>query len=79
MACGTPVITYDTTACAELVTEACGYVEQVGDLDAVYDDIMRIIESDIDYETNCRKFARDNFDKEKCINQTIEFYKELLN
>ena len=79
LACGAPVITYDTTACAELVTEACGYVEQIGDLDAVYNDIMKIIDSDIDYTTNCREFARDNFDKEKCLNQTIGFYKELLD
>ena len=79
LACGTPVITYDTTACTELVADNCGYIEKIGDIKAVYNDILNIIDSNIDYETNCRKFARDNFDKEKCLNQTIEFYKELLD
>lgn len=78
LACGTPVIAYDTTACPELVGEGCGYVEAIGDVEAVHRDILRIEASDRDYSGQCREFAVSNFTKETLLEKTIRFYQELL-
>lgn len=78
LACGTPVIAYKTTACTELVHEECGYVEQIGDINSVYKDILKIIEGKFDYTEACRSFAVNNFDKNDRLSDTVKLYKELL-
>lgn len=78
MACGTPVIAYNTTACPELVNSECGYIEEIGDIEAVYNDIMKLAGNKEKYSNSCRKFAEDNFDKKVNLGQLVEMYEELL-
>lgn len=78
LACGTPVIAYNTTACTELVPADCGYIEQTGDIEAVKRDIYKIINGKTEYQTNCRRFAEDKFDKNKRLEDTLRLYNELI-
>ena len=78
LACGTPVIAYDTTACTELVGEGCGYIEAIGNVEAVHRDILRIEASGRDYSQRCREFAAANFAKDALLEKTLRFYQELL-
>ncbi len=78
LACGTPVIAYNATACPELVGEGCGYVEEVGNIDSVYRDIIAMQSENKDFTDICRRFAKENFSKEKLTKDTLYFYKELL-
>lgn len=77
LACGTPVIVYNTTACPELVGDGCGYVEAVGDITAVYNDIIKIAGNKQKYTDKCRLFAEKSFDKIKKLDETIELYKNI--
>ena len=77
LACGTPVIVYNTTACPELVGDGCGYVEVVGDVTAVYNDIIKIAGNKQKYADKCRLFAEKSFDKIKKLDETIELYKNI--
>lgn len=78
LSCGTPVVAYNTTACTELVPEECGYIEQIGDVDAVCKDIYDIVNSDYNYEKSCREFAERNFDKGKGLMETLNLYNRLI-
>lgn len=80
MACGTPVIAYDNTAQADLLTEETGIKVKTGDVDGVYEAIrmMRKIGKD-HFSQACRARAEEHFDKEKCFRKYIELYEEILN
>ena len=41
MACGTPVIVYNATACPEIVTENVGFVARKNNLDDILDYIRK--------------------------------------
>ena len=78
LSCGTPVIVYDSTACSELVGEGCGFVEEVGNIDAVYNDIVLMEHEKKNRTAACRKFAQDNFDKDKLIDEYVDLYRKLI-
>lgn len=79
LACGTPVITIDSTANKELVPEKCGVVIDEPDLDSIYDAITYIKnKKKKTYSKNCRQFAMENFDMNKRIDDYISLYKEIL-
>lgn len=42
LACGTPVLTFDTGGCAEIPDESCGMVVAKDDIDSLYNEIIRI-------------------------------------
>lgn len=80
LACGTPVITIDSTANKELVPEKCGIVIDEPDLDIIYDAITCIKNKKKNtYSEHCRQFAMENFDMNKRIDDYISLYKEILN
>ncbi len=81
MACGTPAIVYNTTAVPELITPETGIiVEKVGDIDGVINAIKEIESRGKQYYSDaCRKYAEENFDKDKCFAKYIDLYNELLN
>ena len=62
LACGTPVITYNTGGSPETVDDSCGIVLEKGNIDALRQAIIA-----------CRK---ENFEKEDCINRAKLFDKE---
>ena len=78
MACGTPAIVYNSTACPELIGDNCGYVVKTGDLDAVVDALLKVSKDGKGkYAKYCVEFVKENFEKEKLLNDTLELYKEL--
>lgn len=80
LACGTPVITLNSTACPELVGEGCGEVVQNGEVGEILAAVERVLKAGKkSFAERCREFALANFDMEKNVRATYELYRELLN
>ena len=74
IACGTPVITYNTGGSGEMLNEKCGIVVPTGDVRALAKAIQ-----DIDLNSDdCVNHAK-NFEKNKQYNVYMELYKNILN
>ena len=79
MACGTPVIVYDSTACPEIVGQDCGIVVSAGDISKIYHSVCEIEKKGKSlYTKNCREFVERSFSKEKLIAETIDLYQLLI-
>lgn len=78
LACGTPVITYQTGGSPEAVDENTGVVVPQGDVKALADAVMRMKDTPLSRNA-CRARAEEHFDKDKCFRKYIELYEELLN
>lgn len=75
LACGTPVIVYNSTASPELVGEGCGYVVEKHDFSALLNAIESIfLQSPELYRITCRNFALTNFEKNENIQKYFELY-----
>ncbi len=78
LACGTPVVCFDSTANRELTGTDCGKSVPVNDIDAMIkaiDDFAHCEAADL--QKKCRQFATANFDKEKCLNEYFELFSSL--
>ena len=78
LACGTPVITYNTGGSPEAIDEMTGRVVNQGDINALAQSIHNLKEHPIDKEV-CRKRVEDHFDKERCFMDYITLYNKILN
>ena len=79
LACGTPAIVFNTTACPELIGENCGYVVETGDMDAVYEKIKEVVKKGKQaYKESCIAFANEKFDYQTNTEKYIQVYQELL-
>ncbi len=80
IACGTPVITYNTGGSPEAVTQETGMVVPQGDIDCLVSAIRNILGDDREtYRRACRMRAEKCFDKTKCFEQYITLYNELID
>lgn len=80
LACGTPVICYNSTACPELIGEKCGKVIQVDDYNGILKAINDIAERPKEfYSPYCVKYANDNFKFEKSAQEYLDTFEELIN
>ena len=70
IACGTPVITYETGGSPESVAENNGFVVPQGDVDAVVDAIGQI--------SKCNVIAPDSFDISQKYKEYVDLYKKIL-
>lgn len=77
LACGTPVITYNTGGSPEAIDERTGVVVEQGDINALAKAIIKIKESPLLTE-DCRNRAVWHFDKEKCFIKYIDLFNHLL-
>ena len=90
LACGTPVITYDTGGSPESICDdtcidighiiknyPCGSVVKQGDIQSVVEAIYEIRRTPLS-PINCRKRAEKYFDKDKCFAEYIELYEDLI-
>lgn len=77
LACGTPVITYETGGSPEAIDEKTGVVIPQGNImllaETLYS-MRKVPYSPID----CRRRAEQFFDKDKCFQQYINLYKKLI-
>ena len=76
LACGTPIVVYNSTASPELVGEGCGAVAESGNMDDIRNRIIDVCSKGKDYyRGNCVSFAKDKF------NPAINYlkYRDLYN
>jgi glycosyltransferase involved in cell wall biosynthesis len=79
LACGTPVITYNTGGSIESVNNDTGIIVGKGDLSGLIVAINEIkSKGKKHYSYNCREYALKNFDKKNKFNQYIKLYNEIL-
>lgn len=77
LACGTPVITYNTGGSPEAIDEKTGYVVPKGDINKLYEAIKNVQQGRIDRE-ECRKRAVKLYNKEDRFKEYIDLYNSLL-
>jgi glycosyltransferase involved in cell wall biosynthesis len=83
LACGTPVVTYETGGGPESITIETGSVVEQGDVAAMAEAIKRLMNlSDREFKLvrkSCRKRAVDYFDKDKCYEKYVRLYEEIVS
>lgn len=77
LACGVPVVTYNTGGSPESLTESTGIVVEKGDVDGMANAIISLKKNKLSSE-NCRSHALNHFNKDKCFLKYKELYKTLL-
>lgn len=78
LACGTPVITFNTGGSAESLDSSCGCVVKCDDVDSMEMEIKRICESNTFSSQACVERA-NLFDKDKKFVQYIKLYEEVFD
>ncbi len=77
LACGTPVITYNTGGSPEAITPETGFVVKQGDVSRLIEKIAHVITAGKGaYSTACRERATNHFDKDKCFKEYIQLYEK---
>jgi len=80
LACGTPVITYNTGGSPESIDENTGIIVPKGDKGALREAIVKIVTNKEKYSAdNCRKRAVENFNKDDRFGDYIQLFNEALN
>lgn len=75
MACGTPAIVFDSTACPEVVKEGTGFIAPPGDTDKVVEYINTIRADGKDkYSAACREHVLKNYTFERMLKEYMELY-----
>ena len=73
LACGTPVVTFDSGGSPECIDETCGSVIHRNDIDAMEKEIIRICEKGVFSKEACRNRAQC-FDKHLMLEEYIRTY-----
>ncbi len=73
LACGTPIVTYDTGGSVEIINSSCGIVVKNGDVDNAVKQIERICEEKPYSVEDCIKRSQD-FNKEEKFSEYIRLY-----
>jgi len=81
LACGTPVITYNSGGSPETIDEKTGICVPKGELEQLYEAILKILNNTdpVIFSSNeCRKRAEENFDKNIRFKEYIKLYNNLM-
>lgn len=78
LACGTPVVTVNSTANPELIGKGCGYIIKSINYENILT-LLRVIKKNGKsyYSQDCINYAQRNFDMHDRINEYVTLYKEL--
>lgn len=80
LACGTPVITYETDGSPESITPSTGIVVKQGSVDGLIQAINIIkLKGKINYSDACVTRAKKYYNKNEKFKEYIDLYKKLLN
>lgn len=77
LACGTPVVTFNTGGSPEIIDESCGIVVDCNDIDAMECAIKNVCENKLFSEAACLKHAED-FDSNVRFQEYIDLYHHVL-
>lgn len=77
LACGTPVLTYETGGSPEAINEKCGSVVEKGDIDSLQKEIERICNKKPYSVEDCVNQAR-NFDMNNKFKEYIDLFNSLI-
>ena len=77
LACGLPVLTYDTGGCAEIIDENSGCAVKSGDIDELERQIIRICENRPYKKEACIRRA-SKFNMTDKFNEYVDLYNEML-
>lgn len=77
IACGTPVLTFDTGGSSESLDNSCGCVVPKDDVDELFGEIMRIYKERPYSETDCMQRAK-SFDKNRKNQEYIDLYNNII-
>lgn len=78
LACGTPIVTFNTGGSAEVVTSETGIVVDKGDMDSLLSAIRTIHGAGKEhYITSCRKKAENDYNKNKQYDKYVKLYKTI--
>ena len=75
LACGTPVLTFNTGGSSEIIDKTCGMVVEKDDIDSMYNEIINICENNVFTKEMCLRKSR-MFDKNEKYRNYIELYKK---
>ena len=79
LACGTPVITFNSGGSQESIDADCGIVTERKNFNKLYENIIIIKNKTKEqYRKKCKEKAKKHFDKNTCFNKYIELYQEIL-
>lgn len=82
LACGTPLITYNTGGSPEAASSETGWVVDQGEVDVMVKIVKELAAKDPGevekQRLACRKRAESEFDKDKCFEKYISLYDSLL-
>ncbi len=76
VACGTPVITFNTGGSAEMLDESCGIVVECNDIEILIEKIKGLGRSNNLTSENCLKKSK-SFDATKRLGEYISLYKDI--
>ena len=80
LACGTPVVTFNSGGSPECLDAECGLVVERGDLPGLVEAIAAVRKvGKAAYSAQCQKRARECFDKDERFGEYVELYKTILN
>lgn len=75
LACGTPVLTFNTGGSPECIDENCGIVVPKDDIEVLHNEILRIHKDNPYSKENCLKRA-ESFDMHYKFKEYVDLYKE---
>lgn len=79
LACGTPVVAFDTSGSSELIDENKGLLIPMGEMDTFVKGVSAVIEKGkAAYRDNCIRFAREFFDMDKNMGDYLNCFAKLL-
>lgn len=79
MACGTPVIVYNATACPEVVGDECGFIISSGNMDQMKMAIKKLPEiSGVEFSEKRINYVKENYDYLTNIKKYIELFNSLI-
>jgi putative colanic acid biosynthesis glycosyltransferase len=80
LACGTPVITYDTGGSSESVDEKTGLIVERGDSEALEKAIRQVLNNGKEsYRDHCRSRAQEKFNKKERFLDYLKLYTEMVD
>jgi len=78
IACGTPVITYETGGSVESVTPETGLIVKKGDFKAMAEAIETICNSNKNYTEQCMAYAQQHFNKSDRYQDYLALYESII-